>query len=267
MTITLDELRQLYQRSRTEEEKEQCFNPYILDRLLIKNFNEIVQLYIDFGDERLASNDKILHSLEGKVVVECTNEQFGHEFYYQFLYLINRIEGNLFIAFIDVESFGKNSTITFFETLSKKMERGEKVYFFSYCKEIDYEDSFLQKMRDIHFNLPWRTIDYASDIYVTSRTYYLNLQDPKNSVADTKELIGMMNEDRFAEEKQHLGNVLAILEATKLPSGERDAFSCNNCLALKNWHFYDDRIELVFLMCEPNWSKCVDCVVKQNDAN
>ena len=142
MTITLDELCQLYQQSRTEEEREQCFNPYILDRLLIKNFNEIVQLYIDFGDERLASNDKILHSLEGKVVVECTNEQFGSEFYDQFLCLINKIEGPLFIAFIDVKSLGKNSSKTFFDTLSKKIERGEKVYFFSFCKEIDYEDSF-----------------------------------------------------------------------------------------------------------------------------
>ena len=117
-------------------------------------------------------------------------------------------------------------------------------------------------MRDIDFNLPWRTIDYASDIYTISRTYHLNLQDPKNSVADIKELIGMMNEDRFAEEKQHLGNVLAILEAAKLPGGERVTISCNNCLALKNWQLYDDRTVLVFLMGEPAWSKCTDCVVK-----
>ena len=65
-TLTLNELSQLYEQSKTENEKDQCFKSNILDRLLIKSFYEVVHLYTDPKNKRFVANGKILHSLEGK---------------------------------------------------------------------------------------------------------------------------------------------------------------------------------------------------------
>jgi len=64
-TSTRNELRQLYEQSRTENERDQCFKSNVLDRLLIKNFNEVVRLYMDPKNMHFVINDKILHYLVG----------------------------------------------------------------------------------------------------------------------------------------------------------------------------------------------------------
>lgn len=46
-TLTLNELCQLYEQSKTENERNHCFKSNVLDRLLVKNFNEVVRLCID----------------------------------------------------------------------------------------------------------------------------------------------------------------------------------------------------------------------------
>ena len=93
-TISLKELHQLYQQSRTEKEMDQCFNPKILDRLRTNNFNELVHMNMDPENDKFFANHKILHSFRGKIVLESENEQFSKEFYWKFLDLIERIEGN-----------------------------------------------------------------------------------------------------------------------------------------------------------------------------
>ena len=69
-TLTLNELRQLYEQSKTENEKDQCFKSNVLDNVLIKNFNEVVRLYMDQKNEKFVANGKILHHLDGKFVLE-----------------------------------------------------------------------------------------------------------------------------------------------------------------------------------------------------
>ena len=51
-TISLNELRQLYQQSRTEEERDQCFDPKTLDRLRTNNFNELVHMNMNPENEK-----------------------------------------------------------------------------------------------------------------------------------------------------------------------------------------------------------------------
>ena len=70
-TISLNELRQLYQQSRTEKERDQCFDPKILDRLRTNNFNEVVHMDMDPENNQFFANQKILHSFKGQIVEVC----------------------------------------------------------------------------------------------------------------------------------------------------------------------------------------------------
>ena len=92
----------------------------------------------------------------------------------------------------------------------------------------------------------------------TVRTHRLFI-DKRNSVANTEELINMImiNGDSLIEAKQHLGKVLALVEAAELPGSERDV-ECGNCYAAQSWN--DER--MVFIMNVPDWSDCAGCVLK-----
>ena len=92
-TLTLNELRHLYKQSRTENERDQLFKSHILDRLLIKNFNEVVHLYMDPRNKQLVTNDKILHSLKGKFVLEVDREKVSDIFVEQSLRLLEKVKG------------------------------------------------------------------------------------------------------------------------------------------------------------------------------
>ena len=78
-------------------------------------------------------------------------------------------------------------------------------------------------------------------------------------MANTKELIAMINGDSLLEAKQHLGKLLAAA----LPDGGRDPdIMCCNCGAWQrmNWGSGEKRTQL--LMFEPRWSNCADCELK-----
>ena len=83
----------------------------------------------------------------------------------------------------------------------------------------------------------------------------------RNSVANTKELIGMINEDRFTEVKQHLGSVLPLMKAAELPGGGR-SISCGNCGACQYSTNNDLLCHIGFKMQEPAWSNCAGCELK-----
>ena len=74
-------------------------------------------------------------------------------------------------------------------------------------------------------------------------------------MANTKELIDMMNVDSLTEAKQHLEKVLALVEAAPLPGRE---IRCHDCGAGQR----SSDAEMVLLMFEPRWSNCAGCVLK-----
>ena len=256
-TLTLNELCQLYKQSRTENERDQCFNPNVLDRLLIKNFNEVVRLYMDPKTKQIVTNGNILHYLEGKFVLEREEEKFSATFVEKFLSLLERAEETLVLAFVDVEKLEENNAKRCARILSSKLKRGQKVYYIGFYKTISWEDSCAVQIRCCMSNSFKFNIHYESyPSYDTVRTHR-SFIDKRNNVANTRELIDMINVDSLIEAKQHLGKVSALMEAAELPGGGRD-IRCNHCEARQ---CSDDEV-MVLWIHEPNWSNCASCELK-----
>ena len=159
-TLTLNELCQLYEQSRTENEKDQCFKSNILDRLLINNFNEVVRLYMDPKYDQLVTNGKILHSLGGKFILKGEKEKFSPTFVKQFLWLLEKAEGTLLLVFIDVEELETMNTKHCARILSRKLKRGQKIYCAEYLKSISWGNNFACKIRACMGNLFKFTVYY-----------------------------------------------------------------------------------------------------------
>ena len=283
-TISLKELRQLYQQSRTEEERDQCFNPKILDRLRTNNFNELVHMNMDPENHKFLANHKILHSFKGKIVLESENEKFSEDFYEKFLSLIDNMKGNLLLIFVDVKEYGNDYAELCAQTLSRKMKRGEKVFLMetkSYDDDPESKIDECLKNKCIFFsitgeNSQHRTQELDSELY-----YFLKI--PKTiSGVNIETMIAMMNEDRFAAAKQLLVSVLPLVKAAELRGGGRN-IGCNNCYALEGSlddgsdsdDSEDDALDdgsdsddsedddgMMLLVNEPAWSNCVGCIVK-----
>ena len=253
-TITLNELRQLYEESRTENERDQCFKSDILDRLEIKNFNEVVHMYMDLKNEPFLANGKILHSLGGKLFLE--KEKFSVAYVEQFLRLLERTEGNLLLGFVDIEQFGAKNAERCARILSSKLKRGQKVYFIEIIVDLEFGSNCAAQIKhcmDNTFTVLY-TYNYLMEI---SKQHSLFI-DKRNSLADTKELIGMINdEDPIIEARDHLEDIVPLLEAAELSGGMREIV-CRNCLGSQE--VTDD--ELMITVYQPDWFYCRSCKLK-----
>ena len=271
-TLTLNELRQLYEQSKTENEWDQCFKFNVFDRLMIKNFNEVVRLYMDPKYEQFVANDRILHSLERNFVLEKEEEKFCYPFVDVFLSLLKRVEGTLLLAFVDVEDLEEEQTeyvctdlYKFDEILSDKVDRGQNVYCVDYCKTISWGNSLAWYINNNMDNSSKFTIYYESSPHPLPhilRQHCLSI-NKRNSVANTKELIAMINADSLIEAKQCLGKLLVLVEAEALRGGGRE-IRCGNCNAGQYSNSIIDPMDerMTFCINEPDWSNCADCAFK-----
>ena len=259
-TLTLNELRLLYEQSKTEHEKDQCFKSKVLDRLLIKNINEVVRLYVDPRNEQFVANGKILHSLGGTFLLEAEERKFSATFVGQFLSLLERAQGTLLLAFVDVEWLEEKHGERCARILTNKLERGQNVYCLGFCTTMWPECSCMAQIR-FFMEDPFKnfTIRYQSDLTISispDRSHYLCI-DKRNSVANAKEMFDMINGDSLLDEKQHMGKFVAVVEAAALPGGWKD-IKCWDCFAEQA--SLDLEMELVIY--EPRWSNCVGCELK-----
>ena len=263
-TLTPDELRQLYEQSRTETERNQCFKSNVLDRLLLKNFNEVVRLYMDPKNKLFVANDKILHSLKGKFILEGERVKFSEIFIKKFLFLLERAEGTILLGFVDVEQFGANNTKRCARILSSKLRRGQRAYCIDFGKTMgqDFgEISCAQQIYNCMYEHPWltNTIFYRSYSLIDINRCLDLCFDKRNIVANIKELIDMINGDSLLHiSKQHLRKVLALLEATELAGGWRD-IDCNNCGSQLDGA---GDLRALIEIDEPAWSNCSGCELK-----
>ena len=290
-TLTLNELHQLYEQSMTENEKDQCFKSNVLDRLLIKNFNEVVHLYMDPKNEHFVANGKIMHYLNGNFVLE--RETFSGTFVKQFCGLLEKAEGTILLAFVDVRNLdvcsrkSEQRAKRCAKILSRKLERGQKVYFIAFYKTIRFGNSCAMQILDFMHSPFQFTITHRSfQLYATVRDHRVSI-DERNSVGNIKELIDMINGDSLTEVKQHLEKVLALVEAAALSVGERD-ITCPNCRGASkvvqqsnaSQHcndVNDDQMmndgvrkmriglkvnRITISMDEPRWSNCAGCALK-----
>ena len=227
--------------------------------LLIKNFNEVVRLYMDPKNEPFVANSKILYSLEGKIVLEKEEEMFSASFVEKFLRLLERApEDTLLLALVDVEKFEEENAKRCARILSSKL-CSKKVYCIEYLKTIDWENSCAGQIgkNPFKFTIFHISFPYNND---TARSHFLRI-DKRNSAANTKELINMISGDSLIEVKQHLRKVLTLVEATELPGGGRD-ITCGYCGAEQRSIIYEGGEYMFFKTFEPRWSNCAGCELK-----
>ena len=263
-TITINELQQLHHQSRTKKESEQCFNPSILDRIRAKNFNEIVHMHMKPENDQFFANQNILHYFRGNIILEGENEQFSEDFYQKFLFLIDRVEENLSLMFLNIKG-GSSGNIfgpKLKEMLSKKLNSGKEVFFITICKSIKLVDSLAQQL------LEYPDCDCTLYYNVTndwnSWTHNLMVQK-KNGGANVEKMIAVMNHDGLIEAKQneglieakqHLMRLLPLVKVAELRDADRE-IQCENCAAGEDT--VDNTIAL--WMLEPAWSNCATCVL------
>ena len=183
---------------------------------------------------------------------------------------MERAEGTLLLAFVDFEILDERTVKRCAQILSSKLKRGQRVYCIEFRKTISQDvcwdscagsrliHAFMSEQTD---NTVMFTILYRSYLYNdnTGRSHRLLIKrNTRNSVANTKELIDMINGDSLMEAKQYLGSMLTLIEAAEGNEAESDTM-CGNCgsgLILTD----DERIILV--LEEPSWSNCVGCELK-----
>ena len=258
-TISLKELHQLYKEARTEKEKDACSHPKILDRLRIKNVNEVVYLCMDPENEQFIAKHNILQSMKGKIILKGENGKFSDLFFQTFLDVINRLDGNLFIAFLNVnfESCENLNVEHTGEIISNKRERGDKVFV------IDFQEQREKNKGNIADDILLAMDDYFSIFYQSfitnreskERNHYIELNF-ETSVEDTKILINMMDDDIFLELKHHLVQILAILEE-RTATWQEGTNLCGECDAKTKLR----RPQLHLDVFQPDWSDCTGCVL------
>ena len=74
------------------------------------------------------ANHKIFISFKGKIVLETENDHFSEDFYRKFLSLIEIMEGNLLLKFVDIKKYSNDYADRCAQRLSRKLKRGEKVF-------------------------------------------------------------------------------------------------------------------------------------------
>ena len=231
-TLTLNELRQLYKQSKTENERNQCFKSNVLDRLLIKNINDVVRLYMDPKNKEFVTNDKILHSLRGQFVLEREKKKFSASFVDQFLCLLEKAEGTLLLAFVDIE-LGEMHAKQCARILSNKFLRGHKVYCIAFNSNrcgVQIKNHLSEN--NFRFNI-FSNFLVLFDINGIKEAKSHNIAiEKRNSVANTKDLINMINGDSLREAKQHLEKVLALVEAEDFQGGVWN-IRCDHCSVVK----------------------------------
>ena len=182
-TITLNELHQLYKKLENENDKKRCFDNVVVTRLRSKYFNEITNLPI---------------VLEGEI------DHFSAAFFDKFLDLLDKTEGDLLIAFICIKSFVNLDVDRYNKIISRKWERGQKLYFLVYCHpHYSREDEFHEKslpllpfMSNIFFYVYWNKSDGTKQCRITINTATTSRKKT------TKAMIDIMNEDSRLEECQ-----------------------------------------------------------------
>ena len=214
---------------------------------------------MDPENEQFIAKHNILQSMKGKIILKGENGKFSDLFFQTFLDVINRLDGNLFIAFLNVnfESCENLNVEHTGEILSNKMERGDKVFVIDYKEQRKkHEDEIAY---DILFAMDgWFSISYHSAITKRKskeRNHFINFNF-ETSVEDTKILIDMMDNDIFLELKQYLVQILPKLEERTPTWQEGDAI-CDKCDAAT----YFKMSRLLFKLFQPDWSNCTGCVL------
>ena len=138
--------------------------------------------------------------------------------------------------------------------VSRKWERGQKIYFICYDSGLPNNEKLL--MTDTYI-FSYECHKYADDTG-NKTSYNLCLRKFLTNVEETKLVIRMIDENIFSECRKHLMNFLPLLNIYKFPVPLIYLTACPICVST----VYVDKDESVQIRVnEPEWSNCVKCVL------
>ena len=267
-TISIHELHQLYHQLRTKKERDQCFNPKIMDRLITRNFNNVVHLNTNPENDEFFANDKILHSLKGIIFIDDESQNFSKNFYHKFLSLIGKIEGDLFLIFHDVEEARNKYVKRCAQTLSRKRKCGGKVFLIDISNtrcRIGYE-TLARKIFSACMDNDEDIIYYKRTTINTNnqlREHQLSLKKI-NGGATIEKLYGMIHKVEDKQLTRCLENLLPLVKAAELPGGGRDIQCWFNHGYTCGGRERSGGDYISIYVNEPRWFYCEGCVLKIN---
>ena len=250
-SITLDELKQMYKRSVLETKK---YSYTYLRKLQIKNFNELVHLHMNPENEQFISDistKKLLQCLKGKIILDGKNENCSTLFFQKFLDLLAQVEGNILLVFVNIEPEIKNMDYALYlHTMLQKNGRGDTT-------DIIYLNAnFNNKMPlDVAFSFSYGMNESNKMVGLC----HVRISPRENSVAKTKQVIEMIDEDdSLLECKQHLVNkILPLVEKREIPESE-EFLNCESCESF----IFNDAFTLELWLEYPAHSNCANCMLK-----
>ena len=102
--ITLNTLCQLHAQCEREDQRTQCFHQRVFDKLIISSFNEIVHLYLNPENADFFSNNKVIESLGGEILlVNEPDMDYTSEFWTCCRELLETIQGEILLVLVHVD--------------------------------------------------------------------------------------------------------------------------------------------------------------------
>ena len=252
-TITLAQLHEVYKHAKTKEEKIQCFLPRILNRLSINNFSEIVDMAMNSECKEffLVNHKLFLQTLKGKIVLDGEKRHFSKEFFDKFLSLLDKVEGNVLLIFMNIISYESMNLKRFKRVMMKKFTLREKVYYIdvdkTYAKRQIYHidevgtpvyESIISLRNYFTFFYESYVVYYNGDINFTCDPVEDMLcrftdvhVEKENKMVHTHAVIQMLNGKSLEKVRQKIVNVSK--EIARLQLADISWGSCDDCNV---WH-------------------------------
>ena len=210
------------------------------------------------------TNDKILHSLNRKVVLDARNGRYNSEFKKCFLYLLNKIEGNLYLVIISgLFHDHLDESANYFEKIIRaKIERGNEINLVYYdsnmkpgCSCINRDIRLMQLMENVPTTFSYQSL---AD-YHRTRWHSLSI-DQISNVKVAKTIIDVVDNCNHEELKEYFVKIVQLLESNKPidlqnTDEKMKSIRCYNCRAKKIYFSGKNYLEIDGL----TWLDCADC--------
>ena len=254
--LTLDQLCQLHNESETTEQKELCFHEQIIETLKINSFNEVVRLYMSPENNEFFSNNKILESLHGQIILveepEVQESTLARSEFLGFcVELFEKIEGDLFLAFMDFKKeFGSASLGCDFASRVKYVICAENKCVHHLCATQVMKE--FPNMEAVYFYINCN-VDHTSHILI------LNTND--NCDDNLKKFISFLNNDVLQTVRTSLEALLPMVQKRLALTGNEE-ITCDHC-PLKSQLWKEDKLLLQagLLGIKAPITKCDHCTM------
>ena len=222
--LTLDHLCELYNESETTEQKELCFHEQVIEKLRINSFNEVVRLYTRPENKDFFSNNRILESLHGQIILleepEAQESTLAKsEFWGLCVELFEKMKGDLFLTFMDFHmEFGSGRRGYEFRSRVKYVICAENKCNHHIC--ITHVRNEFPNMEVIYLYI---------DCNVNHTCHSLILNTNNNCKDNLKKLLSFLNNDILQTARQSLEALLPMVQKRIASAGNEEVITCDHC--------------------------------------